>query len=169
MPKKKSDPTKAKKVVDKLAKLKPRQRKYVEERAKGKDKLNAAIAAGYSKTTARIAGEKIENRQPVREAFQALVQEMIKPQKVVQRISEGLDATKYESSTVNEWVPVPTADGKGTVLKKQSRTEVTELTDYGERRKYAELVAKFGGFYNEKLQVEGAGDVDVRFHLVGGD
>jgi hypothetical protein len=51
---------KGRKKGDVLARLSPRERKYVQGRAEGKTKKDAAIAAGYSPATARNAAVKVE-------------------------------------------------------------------------------------------------------------
>src|SRR6267143_6520511 len=82
-----------------MAKLKPlskRKQKYIEGVADGKSKFEAAIAAGYSESTALSAKAHIETPD-VRAAFSKLIRERIPARRIVARISEGLDAkeTKF--------------------------------------------------------------------------
>lgn len=144
---KKSD---SQRVREKLSKLKPKQRSYVEQRAKGKSKKDAAEDAGYAKSVARNAAENIESSPRVREAFQLLAQKMIKPGEIIRPVKEALTA-KY----------VETAKFEGHITDKES------FVDYPTRLKAAELAASFAGYHNQKLQLEGAADVSVTVEYVG--
>lgn len=66
---------------------------YVNGIAAGKTKKEAAIAAGYSFSTAHNAAAIIE-RGAVKEAFQELIQQVIPGEKIIERLAEGLNATE---------------------------------------------------------------------------
>ena len=142
--------TNSKKVRDKLSKLQPKQRKYVEQRANGKSKKAAAEAAGYAESTARTAARNIESSPRIREAFQLLAQEMIRPEEIIRPVKEALVAEYVE-----------TAKFEGQITDRES------FVDYPTRLRAAELAASFAGYHSQKLQLEGAADVQVTVEYVG--
>src|SRR5262249_19648058 len=105
-----------------------KQRRYLQERLKGKNKKLAALIAGYSESTAENALHKIET--PVlRERFSRLARVVLPEEKLVLRLAEGLDATITK---------VVTHEGEV--------TDYVECVDYDQRRKYIELVAEFAQY-----------------------
>lgn len=114
--------------------LSTRQAGYVRGVAEGKTKKQAALDAGYSLSTAENAAAKIE-RPSIRVALQEIIRSRLSPEKLVQRISEGLDA---EETKFLRW--------KGKVI------DVRRAIDWAERRKYVEFAAKYGGYYVEGQQ-----------------
>jgi phage terminase small subunit len=116
--------------------LNERQTAYLRERVKGKNKYQAAIAAGYPPSTARVAGTQIESPH-VRAEFQAIIRRRISADKIAQRIEEGLDAmeTKFASF-------------EGQLTDRQ------DVIAWEDRRRYAELAAKYGGYYVEKSELD---------------
>lgn len=121
-------PRRTKKTSDALETLNVKQAKYVEGVVSGKTKLDAALTAGYSESTARAATAAIESPN-VRAAFQRLMRQVIPPGRIVKVVGEGLEAFK-------SWT-----DGEG---------ETHIETDYRERREYAKMAATLGGYHIEK-------------------
>lgn len=121
---------------DPLDGLPPRKRKYVAERAKGKSKMKAAKAAGFSDAMAAAAGAKIETPD-VRRAFQLLIREKIPASKVAARLAEGLDAMETEF-----------AKEKGMI------TDTRDVIAWSERREYLKLAAEYGGYFVPKQEFE---------------
>jgi len=111
--------------------LNHRQLRYLEGILSGKTKKLAAIAAGYSESTARNAAAVIE-RPLVRLALQELVREAIPPEKIVQRLVEGLDAME-----------LVIAKHKGKV------TDERTIIGWASCLHYIELAAKMAGYYVE--------------------
>lgn len=109
--------------------LSPRKRKYVDGRAKGLSKKDAALAAGYSESVALKAKSHIETPE-VRAAFAQLMRKKIPAERIAQRISEGLDAmeTKFFQKD-------------GVV------TDRRDVIAWSERRQYASLAAELGGYH----------------------
>ena len=131
-----------------LDKLNTKQRAYVEGRASGKNKKQAALDAGYSASTARVPGPAIEGCAAVRQEFRRLIRSKITGEKIAQRLAEGLDAvdTKFF----------------------QFEGEVTDSRDvvaWSERREYAKLAAEFGGYHVQKQEVTGDDDGPIVFKL----
>lgn len=120
-------------MADALANLDARQRKYVEARASGKNKLDSALEAGYSIHMARAASHKIE-RAEVKEAFTRLIRQYVPAHRIAKAIQEGLEAkeTKFFQH-------------EGIV------TDERDVVSWSERRAYAELAANLGS-YTEKDQ-----------------
>jgi len=112
--------------------LDPRRQLYLKHRSEGKNKLEAALAAGFSKAMARNAAAKIETAD-VRTAFRELMQAVAPAHKIAQRIAEGLDATETKFFQHEGMV-----------------TDSREAVAWSERRQYAELAAKYGGHVEEK-------------------
>jgi hypothetical protein len=130
-------PAKNRKKSDLLVILKPRPRKYLEGILSGKTKKSAALAAGYSESTARNAAAVIE-RPLVRLALQEIVREVIPPEKIVQRLAEGLDA-----------MDTVFARYKGKI------TDQLAVIAWDTRLHYIELAAKMAGYYVEGQDLAG--------------
>jgi phage terminase small subunit len=111
--------------------LNPRQLRYLEGVLSGKTKKSAALAAGYSESTARNAAAVIE-RPLVRLALQEVVRDAIPPEKFVQRLVEGLDA-----------MDTVVAKYKGKI------TDKLAVIAWDTRLRYIELAAKMAGYYVE--------------------
>lgn len=95
----------------------------------------AALDAGYSESTAAHADRNII---PAAERnFRDLVRRHIPAELVIQRIAEGLSATETKIAT---W--------EGEI------TDQRDLVAWGERRMYAELAAKLGGYYQPTERVD---------------
>lgn len=118
-----------------MAGLNLRQRKYVEGIVDGKTKKQAAVEAGYSTSTAENAAAIIEGPD-VRAAFEKLIRRNVDPNKIVQRLTEGLDASETKFFQHN-----------GRVI------ETREVVDYARRREYIALAAKLGGYHVDKAEV----------------
>lgn len=108
----------------------------MEERAKGKSKLQAAKAADFSDSMARVAGAKIETAD-VRRAFQALIRQTIPSEKIAERLAEGLDAMETEF-----------AKEKGMI------TDERDVIAWSERREYLKLATEYGGYFVPKAEIE---------------
>lgn len=116
-----------------LNKLNPRQRKYVELVASGETKKDAALEAGYTQSTALSAKQTIESPL-VQEAFAELLRKAIPAQKLVQRISEGLEATRAIS---------------------MGEAGLEHVTDFKERREYVKMAAEYAQYHVPKTEVGG--------------
>lgn len=98
---------------------------YVKNRLKGMNKTQAALAADYSPSTARNAGVMVETPD-VKNLFQSLIQRRITPEKIAQRLEEGMDA--IQTMIVGEGEPL-------------------DVINYRERREYLKLAAEYGGYH----------------------
>jgi hypothetical protein len=99
--------------------LDPRRRKYVEGRLEGKGRPQAALDAGFTPSMAEKAAIKIENKD-VRRAFMELARQAVPTEKIMQRLREGLDATKVRA-----------------IVRGKKVVDRFEVPDYRERREYA--------------------------------
>jgi hypothetical protein len=115
---------------------------YVDGIAAGKTKKQAALAAGYSASTANNAAAIIE-RGAVKEAFRELIQQTIPVENIIERLAEGLDAMETKCFV---------HDG-GVIYSRP-------LVNFSERRHYIELAAKYGGYYVDKQHIELADQSD---------
>ena len=140
--KRKRGPAKDRKISDALDGLNRRQRMYVNGIAAGRTKKEAAIAAGYSVSTAHNAAAIIE-RGAVKEAFQELIQQTIPIKKIIELLAEGLDAIETKVFM-----------HEGGVIYSRP------LVNFTERRHYLELVAKYGGYYVDRQEIELADQQD---------
>src|SRR5215472_14053003 len=111
------------------ASLPPKKQAYLEGRLAGKSKRQSALEAGFSQSMADHASTKIETSD-VQEAFAALIRQRVPLERLAKAIAEGLDAmeTKFFAE-------------KGVVKDRR------DLISWPERRQYAELAAKFAGYY----------------------
>ena len=121
---------------DRKKRLTPRQRKLlkgiVEE---GKSTHRAALDAGYSPNTAKDPGDLLDTIG-MREAMQRL---LAPPEKIAQRINEGLDAMETKFFQF-----------RGAVQ------ETREVVAWSERRMYADLAAELKGMKpSQKLEHSG--------------
>jgi hypothetical protein len=82
--------------------LTTRQKKYARERAKGKNKKQAALAAGYAESTARVAGAMIEARPEFQEeSATALLDEAHQGRDHGAEVqAEGMDATETHAFAI---------------------------------------------------------------------
>ena len=122
--------------------LNRKQRLYVQGVAAGKSRRRAALDAGYSLSSANNPGHNIERGQ-VREVFAELIRAAVPPERVVQLIREGLGAMETKCFL-----------HEGRVIYSRP------LVNFTERRHYAELAARFGGYYVEKNEIEVADQGD---------
>lgn len=127
------------KVAAQLQKIPPRKVAYMQGRLDGKSKKQAALDAGFSKTMANHAADKIETPD-VRAAFARLVREMIPPGQIAQVLSEGMAATETKFFT-----------HEGVVQDQR------EVPAWSERRQYAELAAEYGGYHKPSNGDQGQG------------
>jgi len=129
----KSRASKNRKTSDLVELLNPRQHSYLEGVVSGKTKKAAALAAGYSESTARTEMRPAVIERPlVRLALQEMVRQAIPPEKIVQRLVDGLDATN-------------------TVFAKHKGKITDQLTviAWNTRLLYIGLAAKMAGYYVE--------------------
>jgi hypothetical protein len=110
-----------KKSLKNTERLKPRQAKFVDGIVDGKSARQAALDAGYAEHTANKPADIIETKS-MRAVLQGL---LATPEKIAQRINEGLDAMKTEF-----------AKFEGQISDK------VDCVDFAERRQYAELACK---------------------------
>ena len=123
-----------------------RQAKLIEGVTKGKSVRRAALDAGYSESMAEHATELL-GTAALRAAFARFI---APPEKIAQRINEGLDATEKE-------VVVLGRKGKETI-------EIRETVDYSERRQYAALASRLTGL-DPGVKIEHGGQVAHRMIL----
>jgi hypothetical protein len=114
------------------SKLTPRQAKFLQGIAELKSQEQAALDAGYSPSVARHAHRILEGTN-VRAEFQKILSNWVDPDKVGQRIAEGLDAmeTKF-------------CKHRGVVMDSR------DVIAWSERRAYIEMAAKYAGYYVDK-------------------
>jgi hypothetical protein len=119
--------------------LDPRRAHYVENRLAGQTKKDAALGAGFPASVAEHPGAEIETPE-VRRALQKAIRAAIPPEKIIQRLAEGLDAEQSQ---------VLTLGGVNNM-----RTEVLKSPDFRERREYLKLAAEYGGYHVQKQEIE---------------
>ena len=102
----------------------------------GKTKMQAALDAGYSDSTARTASSHIEMTLDVREAFEKIMQDKIHMEEIADKIKQGMSASKFVTAT-----------DKGII------TDVLEMPDHAEQRRYTELAAQYGGYHTPKQEI----------------
>jgi hypothetical protein len=117
----------------------PRRREYLDNRARGDSKKDAATKAGFSASMARNAKEKIE--KPIAGELARAIQARIPIEKIVQRIDEGLDAV--ETKVISHL---------GTV------TDYIDLVAWTERREYAAMAAEYGRYHEPRKKFGFEGD-----------
>jgi hypothetical protein len=132
-----------KKTGAKRRKASVRQTKLIDGVTKGKSVHRAALDAGYSERMARHAGELLST-SALREAFGRYI---ASPEKIAQRINEGLDA-------VEERVIIVGRKGK-------EKVSIEQTVDYGERRQYAALAARLSSL-DPGVKIEHGGQVDTK-------
>ena len=94
---------------------------YIQQRSKGINRYQAALAAGFTQSVARVASSKIENTQKYKE----LVDELWPDEVLHMRTMEGLDAT--------------TPDKFG-----------NQYADFEVRRKYLDMIYRLKGRFNKE-------------------
>jgi len=131
----------------------PRRREYLNNRAQGDSKKEAALKAGFSESMAENAKEKIE--KPIAEQLAQAIQARIPLAKIVQRIDEGMDA--LETKIVQH---------QGIV------TDYVDLVAWAERREYTAMAAEYGQYHIPRQKHEHEGeihnDVKVVVEFLGG-
>lgn len=132
----KTGQSKDRKISDALDRLNGRQRMYVGGIAAGRTKKEAALAAGYSAATAKNAAAIIE-RAGVKKAFEELIQHIIPLEKIIELLTEGLNARETKCFVHD-----------GEVIYSRP------MVNFTERRHYLELVAKYGGYYVDRQEIE---------------
>ena len=116
------------------SKLTPRQAKFLQGISELKSQERAALDAGYSPSVARHAHRILEGTN-VSAEFQELLCHWVDPDKIGQRIAEGLDA--METIFFRH---------RGAV------TDSVNVIAWSERRAYAEMAAKYAGYYVDKQE-----------------
>jgi hypothetical protein len=124
----------------------PKRRRFVAGLIDGKSMRKAAIDAGYTQSMANDAGRKI--MPGAQDEFRDLLGRSIPDDVLIQRISEGLDA---KESKIAQY------EGKFTDTK--------NLVAWGERRRYAELIAKLRGYLVERVEIGSSEDTPVNVDL----
>lgn len=117
----------------------PRRREYLDNRAKGQSKKEAALNAGFSESMAENAKDKIE--KPIAQDLALALQARIPLDKIIQRIDEGMDA--LETKIISH---------AGIV------TDYIDLIAWTERREYTALAVEWGGYHKaggKKFGLEG--------------
>ena len=112
-----------------------RQARFVGGLTDGKSARRAALDAGYSESSADHATTEI--LPVVERAFGEVIRKAIPVERLVQRLDEGLDAVE---------IRVASFEGK--------ITDYCSFVAYGERRAYAELIVKFGGYFVPTSRIE---------------
>lgn len=116
------------------SKLTPRQAKFLQGIAELKSQERAALDAGYSPSVARHAHRILEGTN-VSAEFQNLLCNWVDPDKIGQRIAEGLDAMEAKFF-----------QHQGVV------TDSRDVIAWSERRAYVEMAAKHAGYYVDKQE-----------------
>jgi phage terminase small subunit len=129
-----------------FTKLSLRQRRYIEEVAKGKSRHQALIAAGYSPTNRPC---RVENAS-IKAAFSRLMRQAVPAHKLAQVIAEGVEA--IETKFFQE---------KGMV------TDQRDVIAWSERREYARLAAEYGQYKEEEKQQTPALAVQIVVEHIG--
>lgn len=138
-----------KKPAKNRVKLKPRQARLLEGLIEGKSVRAAALDAGYSPNTAQHPSDVLDT-VAMREAMSRLI---ASPEKIAQRINEGLDATE-------------------TIFAKfEGRiTDSVNVIAWGERRMYADLAAELKGLKpSQKIEHGGTVTSEMRVTWVNVD
>lgn len=136
--------TAKKKTAKNRVKLKPRQVKLLEGLTKGKSVRAAALDAGYSPNTAQHPADLLDTLG-MREAMARL---LAPPEKIAQRINEGLDAMETKFFQFEGMV-----------------TDKRDVIAWSERRMYADLAAELKGM-KPSQKVEHSGQTKMIIEMV---
>jgi hypothetical protein len=119
-----------------------RQYRYKENRLKGMNSENAAIAAGYSRSTARAKAYRIERsaRVGIADAFE---QAGLTDKFLAEHAKQGLNATKTVSAVI---VGAEATD---------KTDDFIDVPDWQARHKYFDTILKVGGKIVNKVDVSG--------------
>lgn len=128
-----------KKTAKNRVKLKPRQAMLLEGLVEGKSVRAAALDAGYSPNTAQHPSDLLDTIA-MREAMSRL---LASPEKIAQRINEGLDAVETKFFQFEGIV-----------------TDHRDVVAWSERRMYADLAAELKGMKRSQ-KVEGGNTTNV--------
>ncbi len=123
-----------------------KQRAYLDNLTKGLSRTEAKRLAGYSETT---KPGQIETPQ-LKAQFGRLIRQHVPAHVLARRIAEGLEAkeTKFFQS-------------EGVV------TDSRDVIAWGERRAYAEMAAKFGGYVDQHDSGAPLMEVNVTIEHIG--
>jgi hypothetical protein len=119
-----------------------RQRKYLEARVEGLTKTDAKRAAGYAESTQPSA---IENSS-LKAAFTRLACKALPPEHLVNRLKEGVDATKT----------IPLGEGA-----------TTDVVDFKERREYLKMAAEYCGYVEPNAKTQNQVPIEVNIKFIG--
>lgn len=133
-----------KKTAKNRAKLKPRQVKLLEGLVDGKSVRAAALDAGYSPNTAQHPSDLLDT-VGMREAMARL---LASPEKIAQRINEGLDAMETKFFQYEGQV-----------------SDRRDVIAWSERRMYADLAAELKGM-KPSQKIEHSGQTKMVIEMV---
>jgi len=146
----------------KSEKLSIRERKFIKGLAAGLTPTEAMRQAGYSEATSIAkAGLKVKESR-----VQASIQEMMEKRgltkdKLLDKLNEGLDATKVISANVVATGGEGMADAHGTTK------DFIEVPDFMARHKYVDTSLKLGDHYpTEKVEHSGGVEITVTKKVV---
>src|ERR1041385_4575151 len=122
-----------------IAGLPIRKQKYLENIAKGMNKKQALIAAGYS---SNVSSASIET-EDVKQAAKLYFQKKFKLSKITKRINEGMDAVNTEFFSKDGHV-----------------TDSRDTIDYSMRVKSAVTGAQLAGYYTPKAEIDHTQRID---------
>jgi hypothetical protein len=115
-----------------------KQRHYVKGRIAGKSKKQAALEAGYAKSTAENTKQKIDKKPEVQKLFEELLEEAgVSNPLLARRIYQGLHAMETKLYA-----------NKGIVLDRRN------LVSFAERREMLELALKVKGLLVDKHEID---------------
>jgi len=152
-----------KKVGKKIANV--RDRKFVQGVAQGKTDYRAALDAAFPPSMAKNTAAKIWSKPEVQEYFRSLMRAAAPPKRIVDKISEHIDAKSVHTRVRRKMGP-PSADRARVVLEQIE--ERTETVDAGVSLRAIELAMQAAEYVPRKDEVPTVGSL-TQIQLISED
>lgn len=152
-----------------------RERKFVQDVAQGKTDYRAALDAAFPPSMARNTAAKIWSKPQVQEYFRLLMRAAAPPKRIVDKISEHIDAKSVRTCVRRKMGP-PSADGARVVLEEIEET--TETVDARVSLRAIEMAIQAADYVpsetsqvqiNQPTQIQIENDALVIARLLGED
>jgi hypothetical protein len=148
----KTQAAKGKKVVE------ARRKKILKALAEGKTQKQAGIEAGLSPKTAESQVSKTLKDPKVKQCFAALLDKVVSDERLANKYSDLLDATKVISCNIIA------KDGEGMADANSMTRDFVDVPDCATQLRTADSIAKLKGHMVDKVKVEGFEEVLRKIH-----
>ncbi len=138
--------------------VKTRRRKILHALAKGKTKRQAGIEAGLSPKTASSQVSQILAEPKTKQCFAALLDKVVSDERLANKYSDLLDATKVISCNIIA------KDGEGMADANSMTRDFVDVPDCATQLRTADSIAKLKGHMVDKVKVEGFEEVLRKIH-----